>query len=185
MLLGPGFDEHLGRPPVVPADAGAVGVRDGARDGSDGRKRGVPAGHSPRRARRSHVQGLPHTVRAPQRQARLLGLSQVSLAQRLAHVFVISEVSSLLPNPSPPLLCVCLLSQPHSVLLKFRCRSDRRCAKRSSTVAAITCVWPSGSRSWPTPRPPALPGSCSPVNTSQYCERSSSSISSTQGRLSS
>ena len=35
MLLGPGFDEHLGRPPVVPADAGAVGVRDGARDPSD------------------------------------------------------------------------------------------------------------------------------------------------------
>ena len=76
--VGSGPSKHMGRPPVVLADAGSRGLRDGARDWRFSGKRRVSASHQTRGSRRTHVQGLPDPVRTSQRAKSTHRLSQVS-----------------------------------------------------------------------------------------------------------
>ena len=77
VFSGSRINKHLGRPPVVLTDTGTGCLRNRARHWCDGGQRGVPASDSPRRARWPHVQGLPHSVRASERQTCLLRVSEV------------------------------------------------------------------------------------------------------------
>lgn len=63
---GPGAGDSVGRPSVLPAVLGTVGLRAGAMHRRLLWQRGVPGRSEEGSARRTHLQRLPHPLPAPQ-----------------------------------------------------------------------------------------------------------------------